>query len=54
MNAKRFKSDRGIMARPDIHLPHVICLMVKELVPGALKEMHGQVDYGFCDTLREE
>lgn len=47
-------ADHGIVAGPNIHLPHVSCLMVKELVPGALEEMHGQVDYGFYDTLREE
>ena len=47
-------ADHGIIAGPNIHLPHVSCLMVKELVPGALEGMHGQVDYGFYDTLREE
>lgn len=47
-------ADHGIVAGPNIHLPHVSCLMVKELVPGALEGMHGQVDYGFYNTLREE
>ena len=47
-------ADHGIVAGPNIHLPHVSCLMVKELVPGALEGMHGQVDYSFYDTLREE
>ena len=44
----------GIVAGPNIHLPHVDCLMVRELVPGALEHIHGQVDYSFYDTLREE
>ena len=47
-------ADHGIVAGPNIHLPHVTCLMVKELAPGALEEMHGQVDYGFYDSLRED
>ena len=46
-------ADHGIVAGPNIHLPHVSCLMVKELAPRALKEMHGQVDYGFYDALHE-
>ena len=47
-------ADHGIVAGPNIHLPHVTCLMVKELAPGALEEMHRQVDYGFYDSLRED
>ena len=47
-------ADHGIIAGPDIHLPHVSCLMVKELVPGALEQIHGTVDYSFYETLREE
>ena len=47
-------ADHGIIAGPDIHLPHVSCLMVKELVPGALGHIHGIVDYAFYETLREE
>ena len=47
-------ADHGIIAGPDIHLPHVSCLMVKELVPGALDHIHGTVDYSFYETLREE
>ena len=47
-------ADHGIIAGPGIHLPHVSCLMVKELVPGALEHIHGVVDYSFYETLREE
>lgn len=44
-------ADFGIIAGPDIHLPHVECLMVKELADGALNNIHGIVDYSFYDTL---
>ena len=43
----------GITAGPNIHLPHVSCLMIKELVRGALDHIHGEVDYSFYDTLQE-
>lgn len=46
-------ADHGIVAGPDIHLPHVSCLMVRELAPGALASIHGTVDYSFYDALRE-
>ena len=42
----------GIEASPSLGLPHPECLMVKELVPGALDRMHGFVDYSFYETLR--
>lgn len=44
----------GIVAGPDIHLPNEDCLMVAELAPGALEHIHGTVDYGIYDALREE
>ena len=47
-------ADHGIVAGPGIHLPHVSCLMIKELVPSALEHIHGTVDYSFYETLREE
>ena len=47
-------ADHGIIAGPAIHLPHVSCLMIKELVPGALEHIYGAVDYSFYETLREE
>ena len=45
-------ADHGIVAGPNLHLPHVSCLMVRELVPGALEHIHGIVDYGIYDALR--
>lgn len=46
-------ADHGIVAGPNLNLPHVSCLMVNELVSGALEHIHGQVDYGCYDALRE-
>ena len=36
-----------LVAGPDIHLPHVDCLMIRELVPGALDHISDVVDYSF-------
>ena len=44
-------ADVGVNAGPEIHLPHVSCLMIKELVEGALDHISGVVDYGFYDAL---
>ena len=46
-------AEHGIIAGPDIHLPHVSCLMIKELAEGALEHMHGEVEYSFYDALHE-
>ncbi len=46
-------ADYGIVAGPKIHLPHVSCLMVRELAEGALDHMHGEVDYSFYHALHE-
>ena len=46
-------ADHGIVAGPNLRLPHVSCLMVNELVPGALAHIRGQVDYGCYDALHE-
>lgn len=43
----------GIIAGPKIKLPRPECLMIKELVPGALKEIKGVVDYSFYRVLSE-
>lgn len=43
----------GIEAGPKVKLPHPDCLMVKELVEGALEEMSGFVDYSFYEALHE-
>ncbi|MBQ8159925.1 MAG: N-acetyltransferase [Clostridia bacterium] len=47
-------ADHGIVAGPGIHLPHISCLMVKELVPGALGHIHGTVDYAMYEALQGE
>lgn len=44
----------GIVAGPAIDLPHPDCLMIAELVPGALDGIHGTVDYSFYNALTEE
>lgn len=53
--ARGFKTsaDYGIIASESIHLPHVTCMMVRELVPGALEHIKGIVDYGFYHTLSQ-
>lgn len=45
-------ADFGIVAGPNVHLPDVRCLMVKELADGALSRMSGSVDYSFYEALR--
>ncbi|MBR4080416.1 MAG: N-acetyltransferase [Clostridia bacterium] len=44
--------DHGIVDGPNMHLPAPECLMVKELVPGALEAMHGMVSYDEYECLR--
>ena len=44
----------GIVAGANIKLPRPECLMMAELVPGALAGMHGEVDYGVYDVLTNE
>ena len=46
-------ADHGIVAGPDIHLPHVSCLMVRDLSGDALGRIRGTVDYSIYDTLSE-
>ncbi len=43
--------DHGIVAHESVHLPAPECLMVKELVPGALSGIHGTVCYSDYKTL---
>ena len=45
-------ADHGILPGPKVHLPRIECMMVCELVPGALGHMKGMVDYSFYDVLR--
>ena len=42
----------GITAHESVGLPAPECLMVKELVPGGLKGIHGQVCYADYECLR--
>ena len=42
----------NIVADEKIKLPHVDCLMVKELVEGSLENISGIVNYDYYDTLR--
>ena len=44
-------ADYGIAPGPKLHLPAIECLMVKELVPGALNHIRGKVDYSMYKTL---
>ena len=45
-------ADFGITAHESVGLPAPECLMVKELVPGGLAGISGQVAYSFYETLR--
>ena len=44
--------DYGIYASEKIGLPAIECLMVQELVPGALKNIHGYLDYDYYESLK--
>jgi len=44
--------DYGITAHKSVGLPAVECLMVKELVPGGLEGIHGQLCYTDYECLR--
>ena len=45
-------ADYGITAHESVGLPAPECLMVKELIPGGLNGVHGQVNYGDYECLR--
>ena len=53
-NPRGFKTsaEYGIVAAESVHLPAPECLMVQELVPGALEHMEGEVEYSFYESLR--
>ena len=53
-NARGFVTSApfGITAHESVGLPAVECLMVKELIPGGLKGIHGQVAYTDYEALR--
>lgn len=38
-------AEHGILPGATVHLPAIECLMVKELVPGALENIRGKVEY---------
>lgn len=44
----------GILAGHSVHLPSPECLMVRELMPGALEDIQGYVEYEMYDTLMDE
>ena len=44
-------ADHGILPGKTVHVPHIDCLMVKALVPGALEEIRGIVEYTDYQTL---
>ena len=46
-------ADHGITAHESVGLPAVECLMVKDLIPGGLAEIHGQVSYKEYRTLSD-
>ena len=45
-------ADYGIFAAPSVGLPAPECMMVKELVEGALEGIKGSVEYTFYECLR--
>ena len=47
-------ANHGILPGQTVHLPHMDCLMVKELQPGALEEIHGVVEYSDYRVLTQE
>ncbi len=40
-------ADHGILPGETVHLPHISCLMVKELKEGTLDTMQGKVEYPY-------
>ena len=48
----RTSADYGITAHESVGLPAPECLMVRELVPGGLEGIHGQVCYSDYECLR--
>ncbi len=45
-------ADYGITAHESVGLPAPECLMVKELIPGCLTDIHGHVSYADYECLR--
>lgn len=47
-------ANHGILPGKTVHLPHIDCLMVKELIPGGLENIKGCVEYSDYETLAAE
>ncbi len=45
-------ADFGIYADESVGLPHPDCLMIQELVEGALENVHGYINYKMYESLR--
>ena len=45
-------ADYGITAHESVDLPAPECLMVRELIPGGLDDIHGAVCYADYECLR--
>ncbi len=45
-------ADFGVFADESVGLPHPDCLMIRELVPGALNGVHGYINYQFYESLK--
>ena len=47
-------ANHGILPGKTVHLPHIDCLMVKELKAGALENISGRVEYSYYPILLGE
>ncbi len=47
-------AEHGILPGKTVHLPHIDCLMAKELTPGAFETIRGTVEYDMYPCLLEE
>lgn len=45
--------EHGIILGKSVKIPNIECLMIKELVSGALSEINGTLEYDYYDTLME-
>ena len=45
-------ADYNVFAGESVHLPAPECLMIQELVPGALKDISGYINYEMYEALR--
>ena len=45
-------ADFGIFADESVGLPHPDCLMIQELVPGALEGVGGYINYQMYESLK--